>query len=165
VGLDCRLRRRHDGAKRARHQGREQGELPADGLSAARGGAVRRVLAAASPRPDGANAGFSVAPFVNDSTTWGGISASAALAAYSFLGFDAVTTLTEETVDPRRTMPRAILLIALIGGGIFILVAYTTQLVHPGSFAEPDSAAFSIATTIAGDVFASTFLAGLVVRW
>ncbi|MCI2423717.1 APC family permease [Saccharopolyspora sp. K220] len=106
---------------------------------------------------------FSATPFINGATTWGGVSAGAALAAYSFLGFDAVTTLTEETVDPRRTMPRAILLIALIGGGIFVLVAYTTQLVHPGNFAEPDSAAFQIATTIAGDVFAAVFLAGLVV--
>ncbi|MGP4020068.1 APC family permease [Saccharopolyspora sp. 5N708] len=112
---------------------------------------------------DGPGAWFSGAPFANGLTTWGGVSAGAALAAYSFLGFDAVTTLTEETVDPRRTMPRAILLIALIGGGIFVLVAYTTQLVHPGSFAEPDSAAFQIATTIAGDLFAAVFLAGLVV--
>ncbi|PXY19282.1 APC family permease [Prauserella muralis] len=119
---------------------------------------LRHLLAA-----DGAGAWFSVTPFVNDSTTWGGVSAGAALAAYSFLGFDAVTTLTEETVDPRRTMPRAILLIALIGGGIFVVVAYTTQLVHPGTFASPDSAAFDVATTIAGNVFASVFLAGLVV--
>ena len=46
-----------------------------------------------------------------------------AIAAYSFLGFDAVTTLTEETVEPRRTVPRAIVLVALIGGGIFVAVS------------------------------------------
>ena len=34
----------------------------------------------------------------------------------SFLGFDAVSTLTEETRDPRRTIPRAIMLITLVGG-------------------------------------------------
>ncbi|GAA2341590.1 APC family permease [Saccharopolyspora halophila] len=111
----------------------------------------------------GTGSWFSLDPFAHESTTWGGISAGAALAAYSFLGFDAVTTLTEETVEPRKTMPRAILLIALIGGGIFVAVAYTTQLVHPGAFADPDSAAFSVAGTIAGDAFASVFLAGLVV--
>jgi putrescine importer len=102
--------------------------------------------------------------FFNNATTVSGISAGAALAAYSFLGFDAVTTLTEETVEPRRTMPRAILLIALIGGGIFVLVAYTTQIAHPGShFDDTGSAAFEIAKTIGGDVFSSVFLAGLVV--
>ncbi|MFH9982535.1 APC family permease [Streptomyces sp. NPDC017179] len=112
----------------------------------------------------GAGGLFSATPFLNDNSTLVGVSAGAAIAAYSFLGFDAVTTLTEETVDPRRTIPRAIILIALIGGGIFVLLAYTTQLVHPGStFADPDSAAFEIARTIAGSLFSSIFLAGLVV--
>ncbi|WP_445527375.1 APC family permease [Streptomyces cyslabdanicus] len=115
-------------------------------------------------RHSGTGALFSATPFLNDNSTLVGVSAGAAIAAYSFLGFDAVTTLTEETVEPRRTIPRAIILIALIGGGIFVLLAYTTQLVHPGStFADPDSAAFEIAKTIAGSLFSSIFLAGLVV--
>jgi putrescine importer len=73
----------------------------------------------------GAGALAGTAPFANDATTLSGVSAGAAIAAYSFLGFDAVTTLTEETLDPERTMPRAILLTAFLGGGIFVLVAYT----------------------------------------
>jgi putrescine importer len=107
---------------------------------------------------------FSAAPFVNPATTIGGITAGAGIAAYSFLGFDAVTTLTEETINPRRTMPRAILLIALLGGAIFAIVTYATQLVHPGGqFTDPDSAAFEIAKTIGADLFAAIFLAGFVV--
>lgn len=103
-------------------------------------------------------------PFVNGQTTISAVSAGAALAAYSFLGFDAITTLTEETVEPRKTIPRAILLVLLIGGGIFLIVTYSTQLVHPGgSFDDVDSAAFSIAKTIGGDLFSSLFLAGLIV--
>jgi amino acid transporter len=75
-----------------------------------------------------------------------------------------VTTFTEETRNPTRTVPRAIMLIALIGGGIFILVSYTTQLVHPGGqFADASSAAFDIALTIGGNVFGAIFLAGLVI--
>ncbi len=50
------------------------------------------------------------------------IAAGAAVAAYSFLGFDAISTLTEETHDAERTVPRAIVLVALIGGAIFIVV-------------------------------------------
>ncbi|GHH87494.1 amino acid permease [Streptomyces sulfonofaciens] len=112
----------------------------------------------------GAGALLSAAPFANGATTLAGTSAGAAIAAYSFLGFDAVTTLTEETVDAERTMPRAILLTALIGGGTFIALAYTTQLAHPGSaFKDSGSAAFEIARTIGGDLFSSCFLAGLVV--
>jgi putrescine importer len=112
----------------------------------------------------GAGAWLRTTPFVNSATTLGAVAAGAGIAAYSFLGFDAVTTLTEETIDPRRTMPRAILLIALLGGAIFFVVTYATQLVHPGGqFADPNSAAFEIAKTIGADLFSAIFLAGLVV--
>jgi putrescine importer len=87
----------------------------------------------------------------------------AAIAAYAYLGFDAVSTLTEETVDPKRNMPRAILWIALIGGAIFVLAAYSLQLAHPGTeFHNSDSAAFEVAKVIGGDVFVTVFLAGLI---
>jgi amino acid transporter len=103
-------------------------------------------------------------PFLNQNTTSAGIAAGAALAAYSFIGFDAVTTLTEESRDPRRTIPRAVLITALLCGVMFVVAAYATQLAHPGaSFENPDSAAFEIARTIGGNLFASFFLAGLIV--
>lgn len=102
-------------------------------------------------------------PFFNAGSSLSTISAGAAIAAYSFLGFDAVTTLTEETIDPKKNMPRAIMLIALIGGGIFVVVAYFTQLVHPGSvFSDSASAASEIALQIGGTLFGAVFLAGLV---
>jgi amino acid transporter len=114
----------------------------------------------------GAPAVFDAGPFWNDSASVAGIAGGAAIAAYSFLGFDAVTTLTEETVDPRRTIPRAILLVALIGGVVFIVVSYAAQLVRPGGvFDSPDaesSAAFTLARDIGGTLFSSIFLAGLV---
>ena len=112
----------------------------------------------------GAGALASTTPFVNPKTSISAVSAGAALAAYSFLGFDAITTLTEETNEPTKTIPRAILLVLLIGGGIFLVVTYSTQLVHPGGYsADVNSAAFAIAKTIGGDLFSSVFLAGLIV--
>jgi putrescine importer len=103
-------------------------------------------------------------PFFNENTTAAAIAAGAALAAYSFIGFDAVTTLSEETRNPRRTIPRAVLITALFCGALFIVAAYATQLAHPGaSFENADSAAFEIAGTIGGNLFASFFLAGLIV--
>ncbi len=111
----------------------------------------------------GVQAVFSITPFINDGSTFSTIAAGAAVAAYSFLGFDAVTTLTEETIDPKRTIPRAIILTALIGGAIYVLVGYTTQLAHPGAvFQDADSAAFEIARTIGKDFFGAIFLAGMV---
>ncbi|MGR7026141.1 APC family permease [Geodermatophilus sp. URMC 62] len=108
--------------------------------------------------------GSATAPLWNSATTIGGIASGAAIAAYSFLGFDAVTTLTEETHHPTRTIPRAIVLTALAGGLIFFVVGYVTQLVHPGgAFADESSAAFDIATLIGGDLFASLLVAGVVI--
>ena len=112
----------------------------------------------------GAGGLASSTPFFNDSSNFGTITAGAAIAAYSFLGFDAVTTLTEETIEPRKNMPRAIMLIALIGGAIFVAVSYVTQLVHPGGvFEDSASAASAIALQIGGQLFGAIFLAGLVV--
>lgn len=112
----------------------------------------------------GSGALLSASAFGNHSTTLSALADGAAIAAYSFLGFDAVTTLTEETIDPKRTIPRAILLITVIGGLIFVLTAYATQLVHPGgTFADTDSAAYGIAKTIGGSLLSSILVAGLIV--
>lgn len=119
----------------------------------------RYVVAAAGP-----GGLVSAEPFFRADVPLSAALSGAAVAAYSFLGFDAVTTLTEETKDPQRAMPRAILAIALIGGAVFIVAAYFAQLVHPGGdFANADAAAFGIAMTIGGDLFAAIFLAGLVI--
>lgn len=114
-------------------------------------------------RGAGASGLVSTGPFTGTDAGIGGVTAGAAIAAYSFLGFDAVTTFTEEAVEPRKNMPRAIMLIALIGGFIFLVIAYTTQLVHPGGeFADTSSAALEIAKQIGGNLFGAVFLAGLI---
>ena len=103
------------------------------------------------------------APLFKPHVPFAATMSGAAIAAYSYLGFDAVSTLTEETVDPKRIMPRAILLIALIGGAIFVVASYSMQLAHPGTvFHDTDSAAFEVAKTIGGDVFVTLFLSGLI---
>ncbi|MHC8357693.1 APC family permease [Pseudomonas sp. LB3P81] len=107
---------------------------------------------------------WSVKPFFNGDMQMPLIMSGAAIACYSFLGFDAVSTLTEETRDPRRTIPRAIMLITLIGGLIFVSVSYFVQIAHPSfQFDSVDSAAYEIARNIGGDLFVSIFLIGLIV--
>ncbi|MGF6555462.1 putrescine importer [Pseudomonas sp. S30_BP2TU TE3576] len=107
---------------------------------------------------------WSIKPFFNGDMQMPLIMSGAAIACYSFLGFDAVSTLTEETRDPRRTIPRAIMLITLIGGLIFVGVSYFVQIAHPSfQFESVDSAAYEIARNIGGDLFVSIFLIGLIV--
>ncbi|WP_416426266.1 APC family permease [Pseudomonas sp. App30] len=107
---------------------------------------------------------WTLAPFFNGDMQMPLVMSGAAIACYSFLGFDAVSTLTEETRDPRRTIPRAIMLITLIGGLIFVAVSYFVQLAHPSFvFDNVDSAAYEIARNIGGDLFVSIFMIGLIV--
>ncbi|MDH1007449.1 APC family permease [Pseudomonas nicosulfuronedens] len=113
---------------------------------------------------DGSRPLWTLEPFLKEGTQLPLIMGGAAIACYSFLGFDAVSTLTEETHEPRKTIPRAILLITLIGGGIFIAASYFVQLAHPSvEFQNADSAAYEIARNIGGDLFVSFFLIGLIV--
>lgn len=113
---------------------------------------------------NGAGSGtlFSTQPFTGQNSSFSAVVSGAAVAAYSFLGFDAVTTFSEETKTPKKTMPRAIMLIALIGGLIFIVVSYVLQLVHPGyAFDDSSSAAYEIAMEVGGNLFTAVFVAGL----
>ncbi|MFR0689660.1 APC family permease [Enterobacterales bacterium AE_CKDN230030158-1A_HGKHYDSX7] len=113
---------------------------------------------------DGSRPLWTLEPFLKEGTQLPLIMGGAAIACYSFLGFDAVSTLTEETHEPRKTIPRAILLITLIGGAIFIAASYFVQLAHPSvEFQNADSAAYEIARNIGGDLFVSFFLIGLIV--
>ena len=105
----------------------------------------------------------SATPFVGAGGI-GALAAGAAIAAYSFLGFDAVSTLTEETHDAERNIPRGIVLVAVIAGVIFIVVAYSATLVAPGAtFDDADSLSSEIAKTIGGSLFGAFFLAALII--
>nr|WP_180202973.1 APC family permease [Pseudomonas sp. SbOxS1]NYU02552.1 APC family permease [Pseudomonas sp. SbOxS1] len=107
---------------------------------------------------------WTITPFLNGQMQIPLIMSGAAIACYSFLGFDAVSTLTEETRDPRRTIPRAIMLSTLFGGLIFVGGSYFMQVAHPSvEFASVDSAAYEIALNIGGDVFVSIFMMGMIV--
>jgi putrescine importer len=107
---------------------------------------------------------LSMQPFYNSSESFPLIMAGASILCLSFLGFDAVTTLSEEAVNPRKTISQALLLVAFIGGLLFILVSYVADLAYPNylSFKMIDSAAFEIAEFVGGPLFSPIFLAGMV---
>ena len=68
---------------------------------------------------EGTLASFS--PFYNPDVDFSYMVAGAAAACYCFLGFDALTTFTEDTIDPEKNIPRSIILTLLVCGGIFLI--------------------------------------------
>jgi putrescine importer len=107
---------------------------------------------------------FSAKPFFNGDVPFSLVLSGAAIACYSFLGFDAVSTLSEETIEPEKTIPKAIVLVALIGGAIFIVSSYFIYLIFPDylKFTNADSAGFEIAKFVGGNIFSAVFLAGII---
>ncbi|WP_175700605.1 APC family permease [Burkholderia ambifaria] len=89
------------------------------------------------------------------------ILAGSAILCLSFLGFDAVSTLSEETHEPRRTVPRAILLCTLASGVLFMLIAYAGQVVFPDwhAFKDLDSASLELMRRIGGGTLSALFVA------
>ncbi|GAA4141724.1 APC family permease [Leifsonia shinshuensis] len=106
-----------------------------------------------------------IEPFLPGKGGLGPVFAGAAVLALSFLGFDAVSTLSEEAKNPRRDIPRAIVLTTLIGGAIFIVVSWLGALVYPDwrAFAHVDSAGVDLMAKVGGTFLTSFFVAVYVV--
>lgn len=67
----------------------------------------------------------------------------AAIMAVVFVGFDSVTTYAEETIEPEKTMPRAVVIICIGAAIEFMIVAYIMQCGWPfelGTLSNPDTA-------------------------
>lgn len=91
---------------------------------------------------------------------WGGIFAACALLALCFLGFDAITTFTEEAKNPRKTVGRAILLSVLLTGVLYTTLAYLAQLSWPAAWMEienADTGVTELIEMVAGPVMAFVF--------
>ncbi|WP_205342398.1 APC family permease [Denitrificimonas caeni] len=107
-----------------------------------------------------------VQPFYGEGFSFSSIMAGAAILCLSFLGFDAVSTLAEETDDPRRRLPLAIMLVTLIGGLSFTLVSYVGHIVFPqwGLFTNVDAAGLDVMRSVGGEwlvtFFTATYVAG-----
>lgn len=99
--------------------------------------------------------------FIYDGYSFPQIVAGAALLCFSFLGFDAVSTFSEEVKNPKKNIPRAILIVTIIGGIIFIIVSYLAHNVWPdyNSFKDADAASYEIMARVGGSALESAFLA------
>ncbi|PNV80000.1 MAG: amino acid transporter, partial [Fervidicoccus sp.] len=95
---------------------------------------------------------FNLAPFYNPTEfSWDAVLSGTSVAVLSFLGFDIMTTLAEETIEARKVVSRAVVLVIPIIASMFILQTYLAAVIHPGySFESTDVAFYYIAEEVGG---------------
>ncbi|WP_257350641.1 APC family permease [Pseudalkalibacillus decolorationis] len=107
---------------------------------------------------------FSLEPLYSANLTFSTVLSGVTILAYSFIGFDAMSTLAEETINPTKTIPRAMIALALYIGLSYSIITYFMQVHYPDVtiFSDPEAAAAEIAPQIGGMLFASIFLGVII---
>jgi putrescine importer len=107
---------------------------------------------------------FSFASIFSVESSTSAVFSGAAVICFCFLGFDAVTTMADETVDAQKTIPKAIFWIIFIAAALYISISYLTQIAYPNfTFTNPDNAAYSLVHLIGGNLLSSLFIMVLIV--
>ncbi len=99
---------------------------------------------------------FFAQPFYNPKTfSYSGVFRGTSIAVLTYIGFDAISTLSEEAKDPERNVLRATVLVCVVTGLLSALEVYAAQLVWgPKPFpAEMVESAFPLVARQAGGFF------------
>lgn len=79
-------------------------------------------------------------PFYDPATfTWQRLSAASSVAVLTYIGFDAISTLSEEVQDPRRNILLATVYVCLIIGTLSAVQVYAAQMVWPAGEPYPNN--------------------------
>ncbi len=90
-------------------------------------------------RPGPHDALYFTRPFYDPATfNFRAVSTGTALAALTYIGFDNISTLSEETINPEKNILRATVLVCLLTGVIAAIEVYAGQLVWPDFSKYPD---------------------------
>ncbi|MBI5177907.1 MAG: amino acid permease [Nitrospinae bacterium] len=89
---------------------------------------------------------------------WDGVWKGTSLIVFAYLGFDAVSTVAEETKDPTRTVPLGLVLSLVISTALYIVVAVVLCAMMPYDRLDvPDALAFAMYQN--GEPFAASIIA------
>ena len=105
---------------------------------------------------------YNAIEFTKPEMGWGAILGGASILALSFLGFDAVSTVSEEAINPEKNVGRAIIITCVGAGLVFIIVTYFLQIAWPNAWNElqsADTGAYELINKVAGSVMGYIFTA------
>lgn len=101
----------------------------------------------------GAGTWFSMKPFYNaPAFSFPAVMGATSIAAFSYLGFDGISTLAEDSRNPTRDIGRATVLVCFLCGAMFILQAYLGQLAWPdyNSYPSVETAFLDVSRLVGG---------------
>ncbi|MEE5988186.1 APC family permease [Ligilactobacillus equi] len=117
---------------------------------------------------NGVGDGFTMKPFyIAKDFNIGFIFTAVSVCVLNFLGFDAISTLAEETKGGNKTIGRGIMLALLVVGIAFIVQTYIAALLHPDykSFASMDTAFYEIAFSVGGKPLQLLTIIATILSW
>jgi putrescine importer len=111
------------------------------GMAIAMGAVVVAIFIAAARYIFGAphDPAYYTRPFYDPTTfSWGGLFGCTSIAVLTYIGFDGISTLSEEAENPRRNILLATVLTCVVIGILSAGEAYVAQLIWPASHPFPD---------------------------
>jgi len=105
-------------------------------------------------------------PFYDPATfSWGKVSTGTSLAVLTYIGFDGISTLSEEAKNPRRNILLATVIVCLFTGIVGSVLVYTAQLIWPDftSYPDVDTAFVHVASRAGGPVLFAILNGSLLV--
>lgn len=111
---------------------------------------------------------FTFAPFFNaEMFSWDMVFAATSVAVLSYLGFDAISTLAEESKNPRQMIGRSMIAALGLLAVLFMIQTWLAGLVWPDytTFPNVDVAFFYIAQEAGGTLVRILCLIGTVLAW
>ncbi len=98
--------------------------------------------------------------FVKDGMGIPMLFSAASLLAMAFLGFDAISTLSEEALRPEKDIGRAIILTCVIMGAFFVVMSFYLTMAWPNAWFEikdPDVGSYEFMEKVCGPTMAYLF--------
>lgn len=101
---------------------------------------------------------FTMKPIYNPETfSLSAVMAGTSIAAFSYLGFDGISTLAEDSRNPQKDIGRATVLVCVIVAALFVIQAYLAQSVWPDftSYHSEETAFLDVAQLTGGQALFS----------
>lgn len=91
---------------------------------------------------------------------WIGVLGAGSLVYFAYQGFEEIATLSEETIDPRKNIPRAIVIAVIVTTTLYVLVAIAAVSSIPWQdLADSDAPLADVVEVVAGDRWADAITA------